>query len=875
MKRLLFLFFLLPCLSRAQESKGVQPAPPTAPGTSPAVTRAVVVGISDYQANEIPDLQYAHRDAEKFAAWLQSPAGGGVPAENIVLLTNEKATQAKLVAALDGLLEACQDGDRAIIYFSGHGDVERKTMAQPGYLLCYDSPPQTYMAGGAFNLRDLQDIISTLSLQNKARVIVITDACHAGKLAGSEISGTAATAQALTRPVANEVKIMSCQPTEFSLEGKQWDDGRGVFSYHLLEGLTGLADLNGDGTVNLFDIQRYLQDKVPAETAPHSQIPMTSGDLQTPLNRVDAKALAELRVAKAGRQPQLAQTGSKGLDAAFLSDSDSLLQAKYRAFETALEQRMLFEPPGICANDLYEQLIQNQQLKPLHSLLRRNLAAALQDEVQQALNALLDNDSYEANNWLYKPEKYTQYPFYLERSMELLGENHYMYRTLLAKKYYFEGYNLAKNIGDQENQPVRRDSFKMAAKAKFLESIQLQPEAAYPYRAIGNLYFVNDPYQSDSLVYWDSRAVELSPNWLAPYLDITNEYQSAQTDLQQTESWLLKALALHPQSYLVLERLAWLKQWQGKAEESIAISKKMIDMKPELFNAYSTLAYTLAYMKGDFLECEKYCLKSIELEPNQGWRAQWSLAISYVRTKRAEQAAELSKACLESLKSSSYEKSNALTTLTAALVQMGRYDEAAQYFRLLDSFQFGDPFNKTWVKMNEGRMYFQEGQWAQSEKTLEAALLLDPTNDPVWITLWALLGEIKAIQGQPGAAEELFQKALSQRKNLGDENLFRDEAFFRYGKFLLAQKRFTEAEAKFREIGHILPKSYYYGYGMALLAASRGKQTEALDWLERSLDNFWPDAGLIQREPLFQKLRKTKRFKALMAKYFPPGWQEK
>ena len=33
-----------------------------------------------------------------------------------------------------------QEGDRAIIYFSGHGDVETQTMFQMGYLLTWDSP---------------------------------------------------------------------------------------------------------------------------------------------------------------------------------------------------------------------------------------------------------------------------------------------------------------------------------------------------------------------------------------------------------------------------------------------------------------------------------------------------------------------------------------------------------------------------------------------------------------------------------------------------------------------------------------------------------------------------------------------------------------
>ena len=37
-------------------------------------TFAVVIGISDYQDPKIPDLRYAHRDAEAFALFLTSPS---------------------------------------------------------------------------------------------------------------------------------------------------------------------------------------------------------------------------------------------------------------------------------------------------------------------------------------------------------------------------------------------------------------------------------------------------------------------------------------------------------------------------------------------------------------------------------------------------------------------------------------------------------------------------------------------------------------------------------------------------------------------------------------------------------------------------------
>ena len=113
-------------------------------------------------------------------------------------------------------------------------DVEKKYRGQPGYLLTWDSPPRSYMAG-AFSIANLEVVISTLSLENKAKVIVITDACRAGKLAGEKFGGAQLSNTSLAVQFANEIKILSCQPDEYSIEGEEWGGGRGVFSFHLVD----------------------------------------------------------------------------------------------------------------------------------------------------------------------------------------------------------------------------------------------------------------------------------------------------------------------------------------------------------------------------------------------------------------------------------------------------------------------------------------------------------------------------------------------------------------------------------------------------------------------------------------------------------------
>ena len=290
------IFVLLPFFLFSQTKKGVSPIQSAVGSQQSTATRAVIIGISDYRDDRIPDLNFAHKDAEAFAAYLQSPTGGETPKENIQLLTNEKATTGQMVAAMGWLVDESSPGDKAIIYFSGHGDVERISKFQRGYLLSHDSPPNNYMAG-AFPVFGLQDIISTLSEMN-VQVVMVSDACRAGKLAGSNVNGTQATSAVLAQQFANEIKILSCQPEEFSLEGEQWGGGRGCFSYHLLDGLYGLADNNEDQQVNLLELGRYVQEKVMTETAPHSQTPMTAGKKTATLSQVDKDYLEKILAGK-------------------------------------------------------------------------------------------------------------------------------------------------------------------------------------------------------------------------------------------------------------------------------------------------------------------------------------------------------------------------------------------------------------------------------------------------------------------------------------------------------------------------------------------------------------------------------------------------
>jgi len=232
----------------------------------PGRTYALVVGIANYENRNIPNLNYSNRDAQLFAEYLRSAAGGSVPGDNIRLLIDTNATTAAVYNSLDWLKTKCEEDkeefpgavNTVYFYYSGHGDLESQFFSQLGYLLCYNTPANNYR-NNAVRLEDLNDFANKLSVDLDAKVIMITDACHSGKLAGSNNGGTQLVGRALSQARAKEIRISACLPDQLSYEDAAWDGGRGVFSYYLLNGLKGLADKNSDKSITLQEIRSFLE----------------------------------------------------------------------------------------------------------------------------------------------------------------------------------------------------------------------------------------------------------------------------------------------------------------------------------------------------------------------------------------------------------------------------------------------------------------------------------------------------------------------------------------------------------------------------------------------------------------------------------------
>ncbi|MBK9337464.1 MAG: caspase family protein [Lewinellaceae bacterium] len=865
-----YLILFLICLSLPAFAQEPKAATPLATHHSSLIahhsTRAVVVGISNYQDPGIPDLKYAHRDAEAFANWLRSPAGGSVPEDNVRLLLNENATKSAIIFALYDLLDSCKSDDTAIFYFSGHGDVENKLRSlQPGFLLAHDSPPKVY-ATNALDLVTLQQVFNELTI-NQVRTMLITDACHSGKLSGSDYGGTQATALALQQQFSKATRIMSCQPDEVSLEGEEWGGGRGLFSFHLVEGLIGLADNDANRQVTLFEIKRYLEDRVPAEAAPQRQIPLALGDLQFRIATVDAAALAALRSAKAAQADNLQAATGKGLEDEVLARADSLTRARYRAFQRALYGGGLLAAADSSADALFRHLITEEVLRPLHGIMRRNFAVALLDEVQQAINALLADDPHEVSTWRADPAKYADYPGYLERALELLGERHYIRNTLLAQKQYFEAYLHLRNVAEVAINPEQRETERNRARTLLREAIELEPHAAYLYLALAGSFSNTNPPRIDSVAVYCQKAMEYAPQWLMPYLDLFYEYHIAQNNYLAGEKWLLLAVERNPDSYIVLERLAWLRQWQNRTGEALDICRRMIALKPDLFSGYGTMGTTY-WMRGEYAQAVELLEQSAQLATEKWLWPTFTLA--YFRKRDFPRGFATAQDVLNNPQNDADAKTGTLSSLLTGLYEHQRYDLALPYFNLADSLR-GYAYYHVICNLQEAKILFALGRTSEAVQRLRGVFALDNADNAHFALAEAWLGQIAAEAGKTAEADAYFQKAMTVRGfSALDQAEPMEEACALYGHFLLRQNRLPEAEQRFRQALEWRYQNSAKGwYGMACLYAKKGEKTQALDCLEKALEHWYPAPEPIFAEPLFKKIRKTARFKALMKKHFP------
>jgi len=432
---------------------------------SPPRIHALVIGVANYGDPDIPKLKFANRDAEAFAGFLRSSAGGSVPDENIILLVDSAATSAAVYNALDELGKSVKKGDLVYFYFSGHGDIENKTIYKNGFLICYDSPPTNYNRF-SLSLDDLNEAANTLSAEVRANVVLITDACRSGKLAGSFNRGNFLVGEQFRAVKSKEVRITSSSAEQLSNENEAWGGGRGVFSWYLINGLNGLADQQNDGTVTFEEIRTYLDSSLSNDPVLKRenlvQTPVLQGNPSFPLAKVDAAIKLETEQAAGISFDMVSVPAPEAAEpipakphvyfAQLLKDAnlekmmdtirpDLVADAELPfVFINALKEGVA---NGIKKSQVDQGILKLQELEQMlrsdEGALKRfnnKLAIAFDEKGQQLINLYLKGDEAELERRRYynsKSSGYDVYPKLFSAAIRLTQPGRYLRRDLEVK----------------------------------------------------------------------------------------------------------------------------------------------------------------------------------------------------------------------------------------------------------------------------------------------------------------------------------------------------------------------------------------------------------------------------------------------------------
>lgn len=245
------------------------------PTWAQSTLRAVIIGVSQYENfDENRQLKFAHRDAQDFYKMIKTGILGPIDEENVNLLMNKGAVEDEAMFLIKEALigPSVKEGDKTIIYFAGHGDVHADN--GNGFLLTYHAPSDgDYFLGGAIELKKLTKYIEA-GAEKGVKTVLITDACRSGSLVSK--LGSQMTLQALASLHENSLQMLSCGADQSSQESERWGGGHGVFTYYLIQGLSGEADEDQDDVIRFFELNDYVRKKVRSETE-FRQIPKGMG----------------------------------------------------------------------------------------------------------------------------------------------------------------------------------------------------------------------------------------------------------------------------------------------------------------------------------------------------------------------------------------------------------------------------------------------------------------------------------------------------------------------------------------------------------------------------------------------------------------------
>lgn len=229
---------------------------------------AVVIGVSQFEDERIPQLRFSAKDATDFAEYLTDPNGGKFRKDHVKVLLNEDATKINIMDMLgDSFLpHAAGPNDLVVIFLSTHGSPAGADIRGVNYVIANDTRVDKLFATG-LEMRQLLRMVKDRVHTNN--VLLVMDTCYSG--AGAEGSHKGLNRSNINPKALIEgnssVVISSSSPDQRSWESETLKNG--YFTKFLIDSLKKTSAVD-----QAFDT---MKDKV------QSAVLKDRGEMQTPI----------------------------------------------------------------------------------------------------------------------------------------------------------------------------------------------------------------------------------------------------------------------------------------------------------------------------------------------------------------------------------------------------------------------------------------------------------------------------------------------------------------------------------------------------------------------------------------------------------------
>lgn len=228
---------------------------------------AIIIGINKYLSETA--VPFADNSAKTFA--LLSEKVLGIPKENIILLTNEKATSGQIKSNIELITQLVEEGNTLYFYYAGHGVPDKNGET---YILPSD------MKADNIHLENqllIDNIYKKLSSSLAKEVIVFMDSCFSGKDDQGKLlyEGVAPILKTKKSKVSKEkISIFSAgSATDFANQYKE--EEQRLFSYFVINGLL-------EGKTTAQELSNYVKVNVKRNSLKlglsYKQVPQYEGN---------------------------------------------------------------------------------------------------------------------------------------------------------------------------------------------------------------------------------------------------------------------------------------------------------------------------------------------------------------------------------------------------------------------------------------------------------------------------------------------------------------------------------------------------------------------------------------------------------------------